>query len=457
MSLSYSPRPQFVPFHQRTQRWACLVCHRRMGKTVACVNELGARAIYSQKKDARYAYIAPFYRQAKDVAWQYVKEYLKPIIRKVRESELRVELINGAWITLYGADNPDALRGLYLDGVVLDEFGDCRPSLWGSVILPTLIDRQGWAVFIGTPKGKNQFYDVHMRAISDSAWFSMHAPASTTNIIPHEELVEMATQMSEHEYAREIECSFEAPIEHAIYAKQIKQLEEDGRCGSWPYSPDSPVYASSDIGRKDSTALWFWQERPGGIAIVDYEEHHGEDVTFYDTLVRQKPFHKDLEDWWLPHDAKAKTFSTRKSAIEQLHESGHPVRLTPKLSVHDGIQAARRTLGITYFHTGGFSAAEREAGERVQRGLDALKSYQYRYDEINKVVSDQPLHNWASHGADAFRYLSLIAGPAAAVPVSSTSSPDSPFTTPTHYPFSLDDLWKVHEEMNENWNPDRIH
>ena len=131
IELAYEPREQFLPLHSRQQRWACLVVHRRGGKTVATINEMIARASYTNKKNARYAYIAPFYRQAKDVAWVYLKEFGGDAIVKIRESELRVELFNGSWITLYGADNPDALRGLYLDGAVLDEYGDSRPSLWG--------------------------------------------------------------------------------------------------------------------------------------------------------------------------------------------------------------------------------------------------------------------------------------------------------------------------------------
>ena len=183
IEIDYDPRTHFIPFHQRDQRWSCLVVHRRGGKTVACVNDLGARAIYTPKSDARYAYLAPFYRQAKDVAWVYLKTYLKPVIKRIRESELRVELMNGSWITLYGADNPDALRGIYLDGVVLDEFGDCRPSLWGQVILPTLVDRKGWAVFIGTPKGKNHFYHIYRRSQSEEGWYNLTLKSSDSGLI----------------------------------------------------------------------------------------------------------------------------------------------------------------------------------------------------------------------------------------------------------------------------------
>ena len=116
--FNYEPREQFKSLHSRRERWACMVCHRRAGKTVSSVNELVLRALFTKKRHARYAYTAPFYRQAKDVAWSYLKDACKDFAVKIRESALRVELPNGAWITLYGADNPDALRGIYLDGVV---------------------------------------------------------------------------------------------------------------------------------------------------------------------------------------------------------------------------------------------------------------------------------------------------------------------------------------------------
>ena len=138
-TLDYVPRQAFRPFHQRSERWAALVCHRRAGKTVACIHEAVVRALYTNKKNARYAYVAPYYKQAKDVAWQYLKEATKGIAVETRESDLRVILPNNQWITLYGADNPDALRGIYLDGVILDEYGDCRPSLWAG---PCLSARQ---------------------------------------------------------------------------------------------------------------------------------------------------------------------------------------------------------------------------------------------------------------------------------------------------------------------------
>src|SRR5690242_4084261 len=181
--INYVPRSWFRPFHDRTQRFACLVCHRRAGKTVACVNELLKRALQTKHEASLFAYIGPTYSQTKRVAWDYLKRAAGPIFpygAKVNNSELRVDLPNGAQVRLFGADNYDALRGLRLDGVVLDEFADFDPRAWSEVIRPALADRRGFAVFIGTPKGHNAFYDQWIKAQSDPDWYTMMLKASET-------------------------------------------------------------------------------------------------------------------------------------------------------------------------------------------------------------------------------------------------------------------------------------
>jgi hypothetical protein len=170
ITLDYKPRSQFEGFHDRQERFAILVAHRRCGKTVACVNDLLVHAVRTNQPDARFAYVAPLFSQAKDIAWTYLKKYSAPLLAaEPNETELRVDLVNGSRIRLYGADNPDRLRGLYFDGVVLDEYADMRPSVWTEVIRPMLSDRTGFAVFIGTPKGKNAFWELwHGAQSSDS-------------------------------------------------------------------------------------------------------------------------------------------------------------------------------------------------------------------------------------------------------------------------------------------------
>src|SRR5688572_2317897 len=146
----YQPRHQFVAFHQRTARFACIVTHRRAGKTVACIHELHHGAANNNNARPRFAYLSPFLKQSKTVAWDYLRaaiDPIRPLGATAHESELRVDYPNGGQVRLYGADKPDALRGIYLDGVVLDEYADMDPRVWSEIIRPALADRQGWAVF----------------------------------------------------------------------------------------------------------------------------------------------------------------------------------------------------------------------------------------------------------------------------------------------------------------------
>ena len=395
--FDYEPREQFVPFHHRTERWSCLVAHRRCGKTVATINDMIARALYCEKRRPRFAYIAPYYRQAKDVAWDYLKYYAGDAAVKVRESSLSVELFNGALITLYGADNPDALRGIYNDGVILDEFGDCRPSLWGEVVLPTLADRKGWAVFIGTPRGKNEFYRISRRSEVERGWFHTTLRASETGIIDLEELRELRAQMDEDQYLQEFECSFEAAVKGTYYTAILNSIRTQGHMHMERlYDPEFPVEVASDLGYSDSTAFWFWQYRPDGIAVIDYEEDQGKSLDHYFKMLRTK--HYRYETIWLPHDARAKTLQTGRSTIEQFLEADFPVRIGPQLKVQHGIDAVRQVLPFTHFDE-----------VFCRDGLEALAAYRRRYDENKKAFADKPLHDWSSNGSDAFRGLALVA------------------------------------------------
>lgn len=212
--IDYSPRTYMVPYHDRAQRFACLVAHRRAGKTVGSIHDKQKRALLNTSQRPRYAYIAPLLKQAKAVAWDILKAAASPLIpygAEINESELRVDYPNGAQIRLYGGDNPDALRGIYLDGVTLDEPAQMDPRLFPEIIRPALSDRRGYATFIGTPKGRDYFYQVWTNALSDPEWFTMRLRASETGVIPHDELEAARRIMSESQYAREFECSFDEP------------------------------------------------------------------------------------------------------------------------------------------------------------------------------------------------------------------------------------------------------
>ena len=407
IQIAYNPRPQFIGFHQRNTRWSCIVAHRRCGKTVACINDLHERALYSQKHNPRYAYIAPFYSQAKNIAWDYLKEATLETAVKVSESMLSVELFNGARITLYGADNPNTLRGLYFDGVVLDEYGDCRPSLWGEVILPTLADRKGWAVFIGTPKGKNHFYDIWRRSQEEN-WFNITLRASETGILDDGELAEMQAQMTEDQFLQEFECSFEAAVVGTYYAHLIATAEREGRVGIYPFNPDLDVSVSSDLGKTDSSAFWFWQEYPDRYQFIDYHEADGQNLDHYFAMFDQKAqeLKYNYKRIWLPHDAKASTLSSKRSTIEQFldhfgeisGDAGNIIDIQPRLKKQHGIDASRFLIPQSTFHAP--SCAE---------GIEALRAYRRSYNEKTQQFSNEPLHDWSSNGSDAYRGFAVAA------------------------------------------------
>jgi len=228
--IPYEPRPLQRDIHHSLKRWNVIVCHRRFGKTVLAVNELIRQAVECDKDRPRFAYLAPTYKQAKSIAWDYLKHYSRPIPGiKVNESELRIDYPWGARIQLFGCDNPDALRGIYLDGVVLDEYAQMPSSLFGEVIRPALSDREGWALFIGTPKGHNAFHTLYNQACKDPGWFTAIYRASETGIVPPAELEDARKIMTEDEYEQEYECSWSAAIQGAIYGKHISEAEKEGR------------------------------------------------------------------------------------------------------------------------------------------------------------------------------------------------------------------------------------
>ena len=395
----YTPREPFRTFHARDKRWAVMVAHRRAGKTVACVADLVLDALFTRKQDARYAYIAPQFNQAKDIAWLYVKRLTADIPGvDYNEAELRANLPNGAQVRLFGADNPDRLRGMYLDGAILDEHADMKPTVWGQVVRPMLADRQGWAAFIGTPKGYNEFFDLWELARGDTSWFTLMLQASTSGLIEQSEIDAMKKEMSDEQFRQELECDFSASNIGAILGRYVEEAERDKRIlDADLYDPEWPVDVSCDIGFRDTAAWWFWQRRPDGFHLVDYDEDSGLDAQDWIERLYKKRY--DLGKIYLPHDARAKTFATKRSVVEQFIAEFSPegVRVVPQMKTQDRIDAARRIMPKCRFHR-----------VKCKQGLDGLRSWSFKYDAEKKTFSKDPDHNWASHPGDGFSYGALV-------------------------------------------------
>ena len=397
----YKAREAFLDFHRREQRWAVLVCHRRAGKTVATIADIIRRAVMEKKENARYAYIAPYYAQAKNIAWDYLLRFAEPSIVKANQSELWVELVNGAKIRLFGADNPDALRGLYLDGVVLDEYADMKPRLWGEIVRPLLTDRQGWATFIGTPKGHNAFYDIYNEAQKNPNWYVKTLRADQSGLLPEAELLDAQATMSDNQYEQEFLCSFEAAILGAYYGQEMRRITDLERITTVDYDPMFPCHTAWDLGFNDSTSIWWFQVVYGEIRVLDHHSSNGQAIPFYTMLLDQKEdeFGYKYGYHYLPHDARAKTLASGgKSIIEQISAKIDikQLKIVPNLSLQDGIQATRLALTRAWFDN------------RCEEGIECLRQYQREWDDDKKIFRDRPKHDWTSHSADAFRYLSIV-------------------------------------------------
>ena len=408
--LPYVPRAAFRPFHASPQRFAHLACHRRSGKTTAVLADAVMKAIEGPP-DGRYAYIAPYYGQAKAIAWDILRGLTREITVAKSEVELHVTLINKARIRLFGSDRPDNLRGIRLNGVDCDEYADWQPEVYEEILRPMLADTGGWACFPGTPKGRNHFYEGHEAtrrgatqeftyngipySWASADWFGMLLPASVSGLIKPEELEVARNQMSPEVFAQEFECSFVAPRSGSYYGERLEAVRADGRLGHFPHDPEMPVFAACDLGYTDSTAFWFWQERPGGYAIIDYEEHNQRALDWWEAFLKAKGYRYDTI--WLPHDARAKSLQTGRSTIEQMLSSGLPVAIGPELKVQHGIDAVRMQMPQWYFHE-----------DTTALGISRLTNYRRKWNPKTASYSINPLHDDSSHGADAARYMALV-------------------------------------------------
>ncbi len=403
IDLGYRPRPFQALLHRSMKRFNVLVLHRRAGKTVYSVNELVDQALRCKNKNPQYAYIAPTYTAAKRIVWDMMKEVaLKIPGATANEAELRIDIPrpyqkDKIKILLLGAENPAAIRGIYLDGVILDEAAFMSSELWTSVVRPALVDREGWALFISTPNGENWFYDLWKIAEECKNWFRYMLKASESGLVPIDELEAARSLMSESEYAQEFECSFAAALVGAYWGKEMEKATSLGRITSVPYDPILPVHTFWDLGIDDSTAIWFCQKVGGHeVRLIDYLEGSGEGLDFYAKELRSKGY--NYAEHNLPHDAAVRELGSGKTRQEILRDllPGQRVKIQPKYDVADSINAARLLLAKCWFDK-----------DKCDKGISALRSYQRAWDRKNKVFQQRPKHDWASHASDAFRYLAM--------------------------------------------------
>ncbi len=394
ITVEIEPREQFRGYLERSQRWACMVVHRRGGKTFCCIQDLILRALTHTRPGPplRYAYIAPTRDQAKDIAWAYIKQFLGQIPGvRINEADLVVTLPSGASIRLYSGESYERMRGLYLDGVVIDEYADIDPAAWHAVIRPCLSDYTGWATFIGTPKGRNQFWRLWSEALKDPAWFTLILRASDSGILPASELADIRNGTPPHTFAQEYECSFAVGRPGAIYASHLEAARAARRVSDdvlW--FKELPVYTSWDVGAPQNQRLWIWQLVGDRINYLEALSGGEDRRTPADWAGCLKAKRYAYGAHFIPHDAAAQNGGLWEDALG-VAGLANVVPVPRQHSVWDGINLAQDAFPRAHFNASG-------CGD----GIEALDAYHAQEERDGVTIKDVPVHDWASHFSDAF-------------------------------------------------------
>jgi len=423
------------------------IAHRRWGKDDLCLHWT---CVAAHQRVATYWHMLPLANQARKAIWTAINPHTgkrrideafpQELRATTNDQEMFIRFKNGSTWQVLGSDNFNSLVGSPPAGVVFSEFAIANPAAW-AYLRPIMAENDGWALFITTPRGKNHAFNLLKSAQQDPEWWSEVQTVDETGVFTPEKLDKERQELvnlfgegvGDSLFKQEYYCSFEAAIPGAYYARELNDIITTGRITKVDYDPIFPVHTSWDLGFNDSTAIFWFQVVYGEIRVLDYHESNGQTIPFYAGLLEKKKeqFGYNYGTHYLPHDARAKTLASGgKSIIEQLSDkiALKSLKIVPNLSLQDGIQASRMALQRAWFDE-----------ERCERGLECLRQYQREYDDNKQCFKDHPRHDWTSHGADAWRYLS-IAWKEEARPVQKDDPIKGVFVGKTEV--SLNDLWK---------------
>lgn len=352
-----------------------------------------------------YWHMLPTIAQGRKVIWDGITKdgrkvldaWPEPLVAKRRNDEMKLELVNGSVWQVVGSDNYNSLVGSNPVGVVFSEYSLADPAAW-DFIRPILAENGGWALFPYTPRGKNHGYSLYEMAKDNPEWHCSRLTVDDTRAIPLSVVQsERDAGMSEEMIQQEFYCSFEAPLFGSYYAPQMLKAEKDGRICNVPYDEHAKVETWWDLGIGDATAIWFVQRVGQEIHLIDYYENSGEALNHYVKVMAEKPY--IYGDDVLPHDAAQREFQSGKSRIDALKGLGRRPILQKASKIEDGIEAVRAILSKCWFDKA-----------KCARGIEALRQYrkeaapEHLWRAKNEPeYRDRPVHDWASHGADAFR------------------------------------------------------
>lgn len=408
----WRPRPKQLPmwsYMEKGGRHAELIWHRRFGKDEVCLHWA---AIAAHQRVAGYWHMLPMAAQARKAIWDAVNPHTgkrridEAFPHELRETTLNNEMmikfkIGSTW-QVVGSDNFNSLVGSPPAGIVYSEWALANP-MSRAILRPIIKENNGWQLFITTPRGKNHAYTTFEAAKRDPEAFAQKLTIQDTGVFSAGEMererqsyiADFGEDAGDALFRQEYLCDWDAAILGAYYGIEMRRALDEGRITDVAYDPSLKVNTAWDIGYTDDLVIWFYQVHRGEIRLIDYYSASGKDPEEVAKIVLAKPY--DYDQHWLPWDAIPKTFASGgRSTIEQLWALGIKAKIVPNLSVQDGVQAVRHMLPRCYFDETNCST-----------GIECLRQYQREYDPDRRIFKDKPLHNWASHGADAFRMLAL--------------------------------------------------
>lgn len=449
VEIPYKPRNWAKPFHGSFQRWAAIVLHRRAGKTTATLNHHQRAALDDEWEAARlrfiepkftaaeirelqqhrqYGHILPMLGQAKSVAWEPLKRIAAVVPGATpNESELSIKYrrqvkaktvpmagalnpdANISTVRLFGADNPDAFRGLPFSGVAYDEYSQQPPNIHGEVVSKALADHLGYGIFEGTIKGKNQLYRTYEAAKNDPEWFALWQDVDRT--LATEEgatitairrsmqddlrQIEMGL-MLQSEYDQEWYLSPSAAIKGAYYGKLLEDAIKAKRVGVVPYDPALLVYDVWDLGKGPRMSVGMFQRFGRSIQMIDYHQGTENDgIPQIVATLKQRPYVWGKH--FAPHDIRSTEIGTGKTRLETAEGLRWPFEIVPSMNVDDGINAGRLLFPRLWIDE-----------VKCQQFIDAIGQYRQEWDEKRGMFRDTPLHDWTSHPADMYRYAAVV-------------------------------------------------
>jgi hypothetical protein len=363
-------------------------------------------AVKALQRKGLYLYIGPYNNQIRRIIWQgqdkegrkFIDFIPRELVARKSEQEMSLTLSNGSVIQLLGADNPDKLVGINPLGIVFSEYSLADPVAW-ELTRPILAENGGWALFNGTPRGRNHFFKLLEEAKAHQDWFASHLAVTDTKAIPAKVLREERGKMSEARFQSEYMCSFNTPIEGSYYGGIITNLyKKEQMIQNIPPDPSLLVHTAWDLGMDDSTSIWFFQQHRNEIRILSYFENSGEGLPFYARELERYAAINNVSygRHYLPHDVKVRELGTGRSRLETFRSLGIKAVPVKRLAKGDQIEAVRNILPRCWFDT-----------TNCYLGLEHLKGYRKEWDEMKQVFKKQPVHDQASHGADSFASLAV--------------------------------------------------